>query len=604
MIAISLACSFLLLVQEPLVSKPDVLSVGQVVEFRGGLDPQGHFVAEKAELEKASTDDVLIGMVPENEKDPRAFTLLGQLVVTDVTTQWKGLTRGSVAGKRIKVEGSWKGPRKFLASSLVERGPGRDRIGGRIDELARIEGGWEATVMIFRVRMQDDMPVEHELPVEAYALAKAHKIGVPGEGSTRFRSEEDVFGKGIQLGRGFVMTGQLEVKRNDEDEFDLDESLPRDRTDDALSARTRLSWAPGGEFSGMLELRYNQLFREQQSTGFVSDQNGLLGETFVQWEHPFGATQFEATLGRQDFDDEREWLYDQNLDGLRVSWERQAWHLELAAATTLTDGSPRDNEADNWSLYLDNNDRKKHLAIWALYRDIGEYRLNSSTTSTTSTKVEEQNLHAGARAIGEFLPQNESWFDIAVLSGSRDVNSSGSRDILGWAYDMGTTWSPPLAAPLYFTIGYALGSGDDSTSGTDGTFRQTGLQDNTAKFGGVTSFQYYGELINPELSNLGIFTVGVGGLLAKKTSLDLVYHTYTQDIAKNELSFAPVESSLRRAKLSGTDADIGSEVDLIFGYRQFASWDMELVGAWFQAGDAFTVGDDAFLAKIQLRYRF
>ena len=157
---------------------------------------------------------------------------------------------------------------------------------------------------------------------------------------------------------------------------------------------------------------------------------------------------------------------------------------------------------------------------------------------------------------------------------------------------------------MYFTLGYALGTGDDSTGGNDGTFRQTGLQDNTGRFGGVTSFQYYGELINPELSNLGILTLGVGAVLTTKTSLDLVYHTYTQDVIQNQLSFAPVESNLRRATLNGTDADIGSELDVIFGYRRFASWDLELVGAWFQAGDAWTVGDDAFMAKVQLRYRF
>jgi len=601
MLAALLAPLIPTLVQEPLVSKPDVLRVGHVTEFRGNLDPQGRFVAEKAELQAASSDDVLIGTVPADQTDPAEFTLLGQWVVTDVETQWQGLARGSLAGQRIKVEGRWKGPRKFVAKDIATRGAGRDRIGGRVDELSKVEGGWEARVMIFTVLIKDDTPVEHELPVEAYELTQARTTGALGEESTRFRSEEDQFGKGILLGRNFLLSGQLEWKRSGEDEFDLDESRQGDRTDNEINARVRLAWDSGAHLSGMAELRYNVLLRDEDGKTFVTDRNGLLGETFLRWQQFFGGTHFDAILGRQDFDDAREWLYDQNLDGLRVAWERPAWHLELAAATTLTDGSERDTHADNWSLYLDNNDRKKHLALWALYRDISEYQLDSNT------RVAEQNLHVGARAIGEFLPQNESWIDVAVLSGSRDEDVSGSmssRDILGWGYDIGTTWSPPFLDPLYFTLGYALGTGDDSTSGTDGTFRQTGLQDNTAKFGGVTSFQYYGELFDPELSNLGIFTAGVGARLVKKVSLDVVYHTYTQDVAKNQLSFGPVESSLRRATLTGTDADIGSEFDLIFGYRRFSNWDLEIVGAWFQAGDAWQVGDDAFLTKIQLRYRF
>jgi len=588
----------LLLAAQAAEDTPAVLQVGHVVEMRGGLDEQGRFVAEKAELQKPTSDDVLIGTVAEDQKDPDAFLLLGQLVVTDADTKWDGLVRGSLAGKRVKVEGSWKGPRKFVAKDIITRGPGRDRIAGRLDEMKKVEGGWEARVMIFTVLLKDATPVEHELPVAEYGLAKEHKVATPTEETTRFRSEEDVFGEGIRLADGLVMTGQLEAKRTTEDEFDLDESNDRDRVDLLLTARLRTSWDSGGPLSGMVEVRYNQLFREQDNLGYESDQNGVMGETFLQWDELYGATHFEATLGRQDFDDEREWLYDQNLDGLRLAWDQPTWHIEVAGATTATDGSERDNEAMNWSLYLDNNNRKKHLAAWALYRDVNEYRVDSSTL------VEEQNLHAGVRAIGEFLPQNESWADFAVESGSRDVNGTGSRDILGWAYDVGTTWSPPFAAPLYFTWGYALGSGDDSTSGTDGTFRQTGLQDNTAKFGGVTSFQYYGELIDPELSNLGILTLGAGAILTKKVSLDFVYHTYTQDVPKDQLSFGPVESNLRRGNLNGTDADIGSEFDVVFGYRRYADWDIEIVGAWFQAGDAWTVGDDAFLTKLQLRYRF
>ena len=50
-------------------------------------------------------------------------------------------------------------------------------------------------------------------------------------------------------------------------------------------------------------------------------------------------------------------------------------------------------------------------------------------------------------------------------------------------------------------MGWAWGSGDqEPQSGNNGTFRQTGFQDNNDKWSGVTSFRYYGELVDPELS--------------------------------------------------------------------------------------------------------
>ncbi len=71
------------------------------------------------------------------------------------------------------------------------------------------------------------------------------------------------------------------------------------------------------------------------------------------------------------------------------------------------------------------------------------------------------------------------------------------------------------------TLGYALGSGDDaSTSDVDESFRQTGLQDNSAKFNGVTRLKYYGEVLNPELSNLSVLTAGVGIRPSPRSSID------------------------------------------------------------------------------------
>lgn len=602
MIASLLSFALALVPQEEQTSTPEVLSVGHVIEARGALDADGRFVADKLELLEADEDDVLIGEVASSEKDPETFLLLGQPVVTDEATRWQGLERGSLAGQRVKVEGSWKGPRRFSAKSIAARGAGRDRVAGRIDELRRVEGGWEAQVMIFTVLLRDDTPVEHTQPVEHYALAPVRKIG-RSDPQKLERDEDDSFGKGIPLTDTLRLMGQLEGKYTSEKNYDLDSASTRDRTDEDFPVRLRFAWTPSEKLVGVWELRYTQQYRHDQRSsaqgGDLSEINhaGAFGETWLQWRDAFGRVGFDVTAGRQDFDDPREWISDQNLDAVRLSWLQPAWRFEVALATVLSDGSERDQHSNNATAYLSTTDSHEHLALWSVYRDIDQFQTGSTTVP------DEKSWHIGARAIGDWIPDNSLWADFAYQRADRPIfdNPLDSRaDVSAWAYDVGTTWSPDFADPLYFTVGYALARG----RGDNGTFRQTGFQDNTDRFGGVTSFQYYGELINPELSNLGILTLGVGAIVAERTSLDLVFHTYTQDVARAEFSPLPNREADLKATPNGSSADLGWEADLIFGFRRFKNLDVEIVGATFQPGDGFDVQDDAYLLKVQLRYRF
>jgi hypothetical protein len=577
---------------------PSVLRVGHWIEVRGALDESGRFVAERVELKKPDSDELLIGTVPEGEDDPARFTLLGQPIETDPQTAWEKLERGSLAGKRIEIEGGWKGPRKFVAEKIKPRGEGRDRIGGRIDELVPVADGFEARIMIFTVFLGQAVEVEIEegLDLTAIPLAPERQTGQRSEQPEIIRDQDDQFGKGIEFATDLRLSGQLELVSNFEDNFDLDEADEEDRQDHELTARARLTWTPGDQLWLLSEGRYLQSYRRDEDDGVndsESDARATLGETWVLWRDALGKTGFDVWLGRQDFDDQREWIYDENLDALRLMWLRPDWRLELAAATKLTNASERDEESFNWIAYLSNNDSDRHLALWTLYRDTDAFDAPGGPIP------EEEAWHVGARVIGGWLPQNEVWAEFDYLTGER-----GSTDVAAWGYDVGTTWSPPSVAPLYFTLGYALGTGEADPGSTDGTYRQTGYQDNSARFGGVTTFEYYGELFEPELSNLGIFTVGIGARIAERTSLDLVYHDYLQDEAKPEFSPQPgVEADLD-LKPNGIDADIGRELDLVFGFRRYRSWDIEIVGAWFDPGDAFPGADEAYLGKIQLRYRF
>jgi hypothetical protein len=98
---------------------------------------------------------------------------------------------------------------------------------------------------------------------------------------------------------------------------------------------------------------------------------------------------------------------------------------------------------------------------------------------------------------------------------------------------------------------------------------------------------------------MGILTFGLGTRIGKRNSLDLVYHRFVQDEPTDSLR----DTDLDR-RPNGDDDDLGWELDLIFGSRSFEKWDFEIVGGMFEPGDAFEQDDVAYLAKVQVRFKF
>ena len=134
----------------------------------------------------------------------------------------------------------------------------------------------------------------------------------------------------------------------------------------------------------------------------------------------------------------------------------------------------------------------------------------------------------------------------------------------------------------------------------DNAFRQTGLQSNEAEFNGVTSFKYYGEVFDPELSNLSIVTAGAGVKPSEGSSIDLVYHYYHQNHASNGLA----ENGLDAEPDGGSNA-LGHGLDLVIGYHEIEPMNAELVLGAFFPGAAFGPGaDPAYFIGFELRYEF
>jgi hypothetical protein len=133
-----------------------------------------------------------------------------------------------------------------------------------------------------------------------------------------------------------------------------------------------------------------------------------------------------------------------------------------------------------------------------------------------------------------------------------------------------------------FSLGWAQGSGGGVSGGIDRSFHQTGLQENKARIGGVKRLRYYGELLDPELSNLRVASAGFGLRFLPNSSAELLWHRYQQvqpstRVAGSRLSQAP----------AGQSRDLGHEVDLFIAIREFEGFELTLTLSRFMPGAAF-----------------
>ena len=225
----------------------------------------------------------------------------------------------------------------------------------------------------------------------------------------------------------------------------------------------------------------------------------------------------------------------------------------------------------------------------------------------------------GARLRGRFKLGSAGklyyWIDTAVVDGeevfidfdtvdltTRVADDVTKHDVEGWAADAGFTWATKLPLRPAFSLGYAIGSGDhDATEKDDHSFRQTGLQDNNARFRGVDRFKYYGEFLRPELSNLQVGTAALGFPLLTSSSLEVLYHIY------NQVHPAPFLRDTRlRTRPLGLNRFIGQELDVVLGIEEWPHLEIELVGSAFQSESAFGPkdGEMSYLGTFQVDVNF
>lgn len=430
---------------------------------------------------------------------------------------------------------------------------------------------------------------------------------------------------------------------------DLDLNDDRTSSSGSLEARARFSYTPYDRLHLLSEIRgvttAGHSFADQE-TGDTSSTNGFL-ELREAWAKidDVGLPGLAAQIGRQRIREPYAFWWNDNIDAARAIYESTAFRGFLGVGENLASYRTSDDDFKQ-----DDKDLRLILAeaswllpeaqrfeLRALYQDdhSGAKAPGARESADDRDDRDADLFWFGARLIRGRAKLNasdsEKFFgyradlvgvagdeDLTATSagaaGSRIIGATRNQDVLGWAFDGAVDFAfhREFLKPVV-TLGYAYGSGDDNAAdGTDHAFRQTDLRGNSSLVAGSSRpFHQYGEALQPELSNLHIFTLG-GTLIPNPSSdISLIYHYYRRDDGAG-----PLRSTRLGTAPSTSDRDIGHGLDLSYNidlgkafganmpYLKNVSF-RSAAGA-FRAGQAYGANDGEYafrgLAEIQARF--
>ncbi len=403
--------------------------------------------------------------------------------------------------------------------------------------------------------------------------------------------------KGIVLNEKFFVSGEYRNNFRSEREFDLSTNLQYDHDESQSDVRVELYGFLEKNMRAFGELRLRKKFlisSEQNNLNSGPYKGEIIQLYFLASD--IGGKKVALQIGRQDYDEPRQWLFDDYLDAVRLSY--YGINSVLFEAAFIYGGESYKPQFRTWKdLYGSVRyyfDRESFAAAYVL------------TRSDTDSKRNREPLWLGLRYYGRIKNVLHPWADLAIIRGEDKY-----KTLEGWAMDVGATVKAEnwLLQPS-LTIAYAFGSGGSTeivtvsgdTTTIDNRFRQTAYEDNVDRLGGVTSLSYYGAVLDPELSNLKITTFGVGVQPTRKSSVELVYHKYSQHYADND-----IKGSGLVPPPFGANTDIGWGMDIVIGIpKLFGHIKSRLTLGWFNPGMAFETlyTEMAFLSKIDIKVGF
>lgn len=386
----------------------------------------------------------------------------------------------------------------------------------------------------------------------------------------------------------FKISGHAELEFESEADFDLSVANLEDSSILEPEIRLQVEYEANRWLSVVTRVRPRKEF-EMHEGGEVHGREWILEleKAYLAFQPP--GTGLEIWVGRSRFQDEREWLYDANLDGLRMFFTLKDIEFDVSVTrqTLWT--------ADLFSTYKEDAVNNFHI--------YGKYDLSDDISvagwwlrqDDVSGAGDQNPEFFGLRSGGNLLDELKYWVELAHVRGNED----GQR-IRGYGFESGITYEFAYEARPYIVLSYAMGSGDGNPGdGVDHNFRQTGFQDNNGRSNGANQYKFYGELLEPNLSNMSIVSVGAGMWVEKTHTMEVIYHRYTQQRAANFLH----DTNLKMDPL-GIDKQLGYGVDFVYGVNEdLPGWRIKVISSLFKPGRAFA--PDASMAVfggVELRW--
>ncbi len=332
--------------------------------------------------------------------------------------------------------------------------------------------------------------------------------------------------------------------------------------------------------------------------------------------------QSELNIGRLEFVSASEWWqwWDEELDGVRLESYLGDFDLMLGLAEEQARESTGvdfiDPELDGvrrlmlnlgWQplrsqsfilYYLDQRDDSESFAIGELedYERIDEEDADLSWVGVSyfgefevdAVGYVDLEIHA-ARVSGD---ETVYEFDDPE-NGLAEVEERIERSVSGTARGFRIGFRPAAIDDWRFIIGSARGSGDANLDDNrDKSFRQTGLQGDAESFG---------ELYQPELSNIAVDVIGFEWRVTRDVQLALLGYEYEQDQPGEEMRDVSIENDL-----TGASRDLGREIDLVLTVDVGDQLEIILTVAEFDPGAAYgeLEGETANYINLEFAYEF
>ena len=434
--------------------------------------------------------------------------------------------------------------------------------------------------------------------VEAQTLTRPPATPPSATGSDEPQAGEIPVGRGdddepdvpaVSIGRWFTLGGSVQAEWNTmRQPAGVAQEALEPEAGSSLQLRTSLTPATGVALFARTEWR-REFPTNVPEWWRAGDTSGRVVEAYLDVDRPLGLP-VGLRVGRQRFRDAREWFFDDYLDAVRLRAQAGRWRFDAAVTGTVS-RTPVEARSD---------EQRPHVIATISRRVTRGMR----ATAFYIRRGDQTGGRDRPWWLGASLASRGEHAVMFNATGALRRGRAGDVRLEGWAVDSSVRWHIDAPGRPAVSVGYARASGDDSTAdGVDHGFRQTGLQDNSSRVGGIRRIRIYGEAFDPELSNMEIVTAATSLRPARALSLDVLAHRYTQGVARRRLADTAFE-----VRANGRAAHLGDELDLQVVARPHRRIDLRLIVGVFKAGAGFDAppgaGQTTIVWRPQLRVYF